>query len=201
MLPGTVCTYKKHMTNFKFNVAQLLREAVGGRRDYTFSAEQVTLDETLVLRDIAGDVRFTRTTTGVFAQIRAQGLVRMICVRSLEEFDQHIELDIGEEIHSVIDVITGAPVSKPAEDDCFFLNELHLADIGEIIREYTLLQLPLNPVSEAYRDMPVRYTVQSEGIQEPTEADESVDERLEVLKVWLERQNAQPEIADTDTEL
>lgn len=189
------------MTNFKFNVAQLLREAVGARRDHTFSTEQVTLDETLVLRNIAGDVRFTRTTTGVFAQIRAQGVVRMICVRSLEEFDQHIELNIGEEIHSVIDVITGAPVSKPTEDDCFFLNELHLADIGEIIREYTLLQLPLNPVSEAYRDTPVRYTVQSEGIQEPTDTEEPVDERLEVLKVWLERQNEQSGIADTDTEI
>lgn len=188
------------MTHFKFNVAQLLREAVGGRRDYTFSAEQITLDETLVLRDITGDVRFTRTTTGVFAQIRAQGVVRMICVRSLEEFDQHIELDIGEEIHSVIDVITGAPVSKPLEDDCFFLNEHHLADIGEIIREYTLLQLPLNPVSEAYRDAPVRYTVQSEGVDEGTDTEEPVDERFGVLKFWLERQNEQSSIADADAE-
>ncbi len=189
------------MTNLKFNVAQLLRDAVGARRDHTFSTEQVRLDETLVLRDIVGDVRFTRTTTGVFAQIRAQGLVRMICVRSLEEFDQHIELDIGEEIHSVIDVITGTPVSKPSDDDCFFLNELHLADIGAIIREYTLLQLPLNPVCEAYRDTPICYTVQSEDIQEPTDAEEPVDERLEVLKVWLERHNPQAGIIDTDTEI
>lgn len=177
------------MTNITFNVAQLLREEIGARRDYDFTEDRLPLDDTLVLRDIVGTIRFTRTATGVFAHIRLRGLVQLVCVRSLELFDHPVELDISEEMHSVIDVMTGAPVAKPDDDDPFLLNELHMADVGEIIREYTLLALPLYPVCEAYRDTPVRYTVQSEDIAD--EVNEEIDQRLEVLRQWTERQKNQ----------
>ncbi len=177
------------MTTIKFNVAQLLREDIGARRDYDFTEDRLLLDDTLVLRDVAGKVRFTRTATGVFIQIRAQGVVQLVCVRSLEAFDQPVHIDVSEEMHSVIDVITGAPVAKPSEEDPFLLDELHMADVGEIIREYTLLELPLYPVCSAYRDTPVRYSIQSEDITE--EVGEEIDQRFEVLKQWAERQNNQ----------
>lgn len=186
------CTYTILMTHLKFNVAQLLREAIGARRDYDFAEDRLPLDTTLVLRNIAGSVRFTRTAGGVYAHIQARGAVRLVCVRSLEEFDQLVELDISEELHSVIDVTTGVGLPKPSEEDPFFLDELHMADIGEVIREYTLLELPLNPVCEAYRNTPVNYTVQSEGVDEETE--DGVDERLEVLKMWSARQNDKSEL-------
>lgn len=175
------------MTAIKFNVAQLLREEIGARREYDFTEAELALDETLVLRDITGQVRFTRTATGVYAQVRAQGVVKLTCVRSLEEFDYPVELDFSDQFHSVIDVVSGVSLPKPTEDDPFFLNELHMADIGEAIREYTLLELPLNPVSPAYRDQPVSYSVQSEGIAETD--DTQVDSRFEALKAWAEQQN------------
>ncbi len=174
------------MTQFKFNVAQLLRENIGTRRDYTFTEDQLRLDETLILHNIQGNVRFTRTTTGVFAQISTQGVVRLVCVRSLEEFDYAIELNINEEIHSVVDVFTGVSLSQPDEEDPFFLTENHMADIGEIIREYTLLELPLSPIAEAYRDRPVHYTVQSADSDESGEEGD-IDARLQVLKAWAEQ--------------
>lgn len=175
------------MTQFKFNVAQLLREPIGARRDYTFTEDQLPLDETLILRDIQGNVRFTRTATGVFAQIKAQGVVRLVCVRSLEEFDHPVEMDIDEQIHSVIDVFTGVSLAQPDEEDPFFLTENHMADVGEIIREYTLLALPLNPIAEAYRDMPIRYTVQSADDDDASGAETDIDARLQVLKTWGEQ--------------
>lgn len=177
------------MTDIKFNVAQLLREPIGSRRDYDFTEDRLPLDDTLTLHNIVGAVRFTRTATGVFAHIHASGLVRLVCVRSLEEFDQRIDLEVSEEMHSVIDVVTGVTLPGPTEEDPFYLDELHMADIGEIIREYTLLELPLNPVCEAYRDMPVSYTVQSEGAEEETADGAQIDKRFEVLKTWAERQS------------
>lgn len=188
---GSVCRQSESiaMTQLKFNVAQLLREVVGARREYTFTEESLPLDETLVLRDIHGTVRFTRTTTGVFVHIRAGGVVRLECVRSLESFDYPVQLDVVDEMHSVVDVMTGMALQKPPEEDPFMLDELHMADVGEVIREYTLLELPLNPISEAYRDQPVSYTVQSEGAED--EDDEPVDARLEVLKAWAARQQGE----------
>lgn len=179
------------MTNIKFNVAQLLRDVIGARRDYDFTEDRLPLDDTLVLRDIAGHVRFTRTATGVFAHAHITGIVRLVCVRSLDEFDYRVELDISDQFHSIIDVVTGSPLPRPSEEDPFFLDELHMADLGEVIREYTLLNLPLNPVSDAYRDIPISYTVESEGLDASTDDGERVDARLEALKAWAERQNQQ----------
>jgi uncharacterized protein len=180
------------MVAIKFNVAQLLREQVGARRDYTFTEERLHLDDTLVLRDIQGHVRFTRTTTGVFAHVRGQGLVQLTCVRSLEEFDYRVDFDFSDQFHSVIDVVTGISLPTPTEDDPFMLDELHMADVGEAIREYTLINLPINPVAEAYRDQPVSYSVQSVDINETDDQEgEQIDSRLAALKNWAARQNNQ----------
>jgi uncharacterized protein len=161
---------------------------IGGRRDYTFTEEALPLDEQLVLRGISGDVRFTRTATGVYAQVRARGTVELICVRSLEPFDNPVEIEFSDQFHSIVDVMTGAGLPAPAEDDPYLINELHMADIGEAIRDYTLLELPISPVSPAYRDKPVSYTVQSDGIDDE-QTDDTVDSRFEALKAWADKQN------------
>lgn len=173
------------MTNLRFNVAQLLRENIGAQRYRQFQEDRLTLDDVLVLRDIQGEVRFTRSASGVFARIWATGLVRLVCVRSLEEFDQPIELHVEDEFHSIIDVVTAESLPTPGEEDPFLLDEFHMADIGEAIREYTLLELPLSPVCEAYRDHPVSYSVQSEGADDEAN-EQGIDKRMEILKSWVD---------------
>lgn len=173
------------MSDLKFNVAQLLRETIGARRDRTFTEASLPIDESLTMRDITGAVRFTRTATGVYAHIQADGTVTLECVRSLEPFDQAVHLDFSDEFHSVVDVFTGATVPQPAEEDPFFLTDQHMIDVGDAIRAYALLELPMNPVSPDYRDAPVSYSVESEGLEE--EADEVVDERLAALKQWSQQ--------------
>jgi uncharacterized protein len=177
------------MAQIKFNVAQLLREVIGSRREYELHEACLPLDDTLNLRDIAGQVRFTRTATGVFAHVHVTGLVRLVCVRSLDEFDQAVSLSFEDQFHSVIDVVTGITLPRPDEDDPYFISDNHMVDLGQAIREYTLLELPLNPVSEAYRDSPVRYTVESEDENASTVDDEPIDARLQALKAWNSRAN------------
>lgn len=176
-------------TNLTFNVAQLLREEIGSRRDYSFAERVLPLDESLTLRDIEGSVRFTRTASGVFAHIVARGVVRLVCVRSLEEFDQPVDLVVEDEFHSVVDVVSGGALPGPTEEDPFFLSDMHMADVGEVIREYTLIELPLRPVCEQYREQMVSYTVESGADDEETgQEDEMViDKRLEILKTWSQQ--------------
>jgi uncharacterized protein len=181
------------MSTVKFNVAQLLREVIGTRRDYTFTEPTLPLDETLLMRDLVGNVRFTRTASGVYANVQVTGLVQLTCVRSLDEFDYTLELEFADQFHSVIDVMTGMTLPTPAEEDPYLLNELHMADVGDAIREYALLELPLNPVSPAYRDQPVSYTVQSDGIDDDEQADQATDpvdaDGLAALKAWAAQHN------------
>ena len=64
----------KPMTDLKFNVAQLLREDIGARRNYTFAEDALPLDDATILQQLEGKLRFTRTITGV----RSRG-VRIGC--------------------------------------------------------------------------------------------------------------------------
>ncbi len=170
------------MTIIRFNVAQLLREEIGARRAHQFAEPTLPLDDSLTLRTITGDVRFTRTATGVYAQVTAHGTVTLTCVRSLEPFDYPVSVTFADEFHSLVDVITSTRLAKPTEEDPFMLTESHMADVGEAIREYTLLALPIKPVSPAHADAPVQYTIQTASDDETD--DDEIDVRLRALKNW-----------------
>ncbi|NOK63474.1 MAG: hypothetical protein GFH23_1086718n30 [Chloroflexi bacterium AL-N1] len=133
----------KKQVDLQFNVAQLLREPVGGRREYTFDEENLSLDNDVSLQKITGDVRFTRTPSGVLTEARVRGVVERLCTRCLDQVDQSIALHFCDEFHSKIEVNTGAPLPQPDEEDPFFINENHLVDVGQAIREYTLIELPM----------------------------------------------------------
>jgi uncharacterized protein len=136
----------KPMIDLKFNVAQLLREEVGGRRDYEFTEEELPLDDELTLRQLVGRVRFTRTASGVLADVDVHGSVEVPCMRCLNPSVQAITARFRDEFHSQIEVNTGFPLPKPDEEDPFYITENHLVDLGEAIREYTLLELPMQPL-------------------------------------------------------
>jgi uncharacterized protein len=137
------------MTDLKFNVAQLLREEIGGKRSYEFTEESLPLDEETTLTQIEGNVRFTRTASGVLGEANVRGVVEMLCTRCLNPATPSIELHFRDEFHSKIEVNTGVPLPAPDEEDPFFISESHLVDLGEAIREYALLELPMQPLCNA----------------------------------------------------
>lgn len=139
----------KTMTDLKFNVAQLLREEVGGRRNYTFAEDALPLDDETTLGQLDGKVRFTRTATGVLADVDGRGMVELPCIRCLTPSQQQIDLHFQDEFHSRIEVNTGVPLPKPDEEDPFYIDESHLVDLGEALREYALLEMPMQPLCRA----------------------------------------------------
>lgn len=136
----------KIKTDLKFNVAQLLREEVGAQRSYSFTEPKIQLDEELVLQQIAGKTKFTRTISGVLVDASVTGSVEMDCMRCLKPSTQQISMHIWDEFHSQIEVSTGTPLPNPDEEDPFFIDELHMLDLEEAIREYGLLELPMRPL-------------------------------------------------------
>lgn len=133
----------KSKTDLKFNVAQLLREEIGGRREYQFHEDALALDDQLELRQLHGTVRFTRTASGVLADVAVRGEVEAPCNRCLTPVQLAIAPQFRDEFHSKIEVNTGVPLPKPDEEDPFYIDESHLVDLGEAIREYALLELPM----------------------------------------------------------
>lgn len=136
----------KPMHDLTFNVAQLLREETGARRAYRFAENVLRLDDETTLRDINGSAQFTRTASGVLVDVQLRGVVDLTCIRCLAPATHEIAISFRDEFHSKVEVNTGVALPTPDEEDPFYIDETHKIDLGEAIREYALLNLPMRPL-------------------------------------------------------
>jgi uncharacterized protein len=131
----------------RVNVAQLLKEGIGSTRSYE-------VDEVIDL-DVAGDgggglvhgnVELTRTNRGILARGSLDTVVKIDCSRCLCEYECPLHMKIEEEFFPLTDIFTGAPLSPPEEPDVFTIDEQHILDLTEAIRQSVLLALPMKPL-------------------------------------------------------
>ncbi len=175
------------MSEFRFNVAQLLQENVGATRRYELDDKELSLGENLFVRPVKGQVRLTRTQNGVLADVDAEGRVMLECGRCLAEVDQALEFPFSEEYYQTVVVNTGASLPKPDEPDVFLIDETHKLDLAEAMREYAVLQIPMLPLCrEDCRGLCAECGINLND--EPDHAhDEQIDDRLAALKQLLDR--------------
>jgi uncharacterized protein len=133
------------MSEFRFNVAQLLQEPTGATRRHTLDDAQLALDDTLRMAPVQGNVRLTRTPKGVLADVEVHGDVAIDCSRCLTEYQQPLAFEFSEEYFQTVNVNTGARLPAPDEDEVFLIDETHKLDLGDALREYALLNLPPAP--------------------------------------------------------
>lgn len=138
----------------RLNVASLLMEDVGARRDVHIELGSFPLDEDLVARETTGEIRLTRIQTGILASGQVSGVVELECARCLQEYDQPFRTSFAEEFHQTVDVRNGGGVTPPrgqrvAPDDDdeipFEINDAHEMDMTELLRQWILLELPMRP--------------------------------------------------------
>lgn len=138
----------------QLNVASLLKEDVGARRDVIIELATFPLDEDLVATDMTGEIRLIRIQSGILAQGQVSGKVELECARCLREYDQTFRTDFAEEFHQTVDVRNGAGVTPPrgqqvvTDDDdeiAFEINDAHEMDMTELFRQWILLELPMRP--------------------------------------------------------
>ncbi len=124
----------------QINVAQLLKESVGSNRSYQ-------LDESIGADDISsvkGDVTLTRTKSGIMVNGEMTAKVTGICSRCLKPIDYKINYDFAEEFFPSID--TSKDLYLPGEPDSPTIDDSHVLDLSEVIRQYTVLTMPAKPL-------------------------------------------------------
>ena len=126
------------------NVAQLLKEPIGSIRD--IEIEGVVAIIAGSGSPVQGEVELTRTDRGVLAKGTLNTVVEIACSRCLSMFQRDLKLRIEEEYLPVIDVLTGKTVSFPNEPDILTIDEHHVLDLSEMIRQYALLVIPMKPL-------------------------------------------------------
>jgi uncharacterized protein len=132
------------------NVAQLLLEPPGAVREFDFSEPiRDPRDELHLCGPIEGHARLMRTSDGVLVTSRHSAPVALECARCLEDVRARIDGNLDEEFLPSYDIQTGLPLEVPGEDDQPRIDEHHLIDLDEVLRQSILTSLPLQPLCES----------------------------------------------------
>lgn len=130
------------------NVAQLLKQGVGSRF-YRLEGDGIALSEEYTTGPIEGRVRFMRAGMGVVVTGSVTTEVPMECTRCLEPYRQTVTAELAEEFRPAIDVATGltteAAQSPAINEDFFLIEDTHVLDLTEALRQIILLALPMVP--------------------------------------------------------
>ena len=117
------------------NVAQLLKESVGAVRCLDVSG-----DEDL---EVQGNVELVRTDQSILVRAHLCTEVETTCSRCLQPISCPVTFDIEEEFFPVIDILTGVALAAPEDPEAFTIDEGHILDLHEAVRQYALVTLPM----------------------------------------------------------
>jgi uncharacterized protein len=124
------------------NVAQLLKEPVGSSQRHDITG---IIDEE-VEGFVEGKAKVIHLNRGVLVQCKLTAEVKLICSRCLDTFLFPISFTAEEEFLPISDVSGDSALSSPEQSEEFTINAKNTLDLGELIRQYTLLNLPMKPL-------------------------------------------------------
>jgi uncharacterized protein len=135
-------------TDMQFNVAQLLKEQSGHTRQYTLHEDIGHLDPDIVpLSTLDGNIQLIRTADGVLVTGKLHCSLELTCSRCLDPFSMPLQFTLEEEFRPTIDIITGANLPLPEDDEVATqIHAHHVLDLTEVMRQNILLTLPPNPI-------------------------------------------------------
>jgi uncharacterized protein len=124
------------------NVAQLLKEPVGSSQSYDLSG--MIYEE--VEGFVEGKAKLIHISQGVLVQCKLTTEVKLICSRCLDTFFVPISYTAEEEFVPVSDVSGDLALSSSEQSEEFTIDNKNILDLSELIRQYTLLNLPMKPL-------------------------------------------------------
>jgi len=124
------------------NVAQLLKEPVGSSRKYDI--RQIGNEQ--AESSIEGELTLVRSGQGILVRGQLTIKVGLVCSRCLNVFPSSVNLNIEEDFLATTDVFGGLPLASSEESPNLTIDSNHMLDVGEVIRQYTLLNLPIKPL-------------------------------------------------------
>lgn len=121
----------------RLNVGFIIHQTVGYYRDFPFEAPSIQLPPDLLLNNLTGNVRVTRTAQGLLVQAKFQARLAAECVRCLTEFQQPLEIDFSD-----LYAFTQASLTESG----LLLPETGKIDLAPVVRDEMLLAVPISPI-------------------------------------------------------
>lgn len=121
----------------RLNVGFIVHQTIGYSRDFDFNIPEIKLEDDLVLKNLSGVVRVTRTPQGLLVQVKLHSVARCTCVRCLEDFDQPLTVDFSD---------LYAFDHRSITDSGLILPENGHINLAPLVREFMLLDVPISPI-------------------------------------------------------
>ena len=132
----------------QMNVSQLLQEPVGAtRRLQIDEAADITGEGTR--RPVRGECRLLRIQQGVLTGCELDSEIELTCDRCGVRYRQPLHLEFEEEFVPTIDINSGEKLTPPEEPGVFTIDDHHILDVTEAVRQYALTALPLKALCSA----------------------------------------------------
>jgi uncharacterized protein len=133
---------KREPLNALINVTQLLKEPVGSSQSHDISG--IIGEE--VEGFVEGKAKVIHISQGVLVQCKINAEIKLICSRCLDAFLCPISFTAEEEFLPISDVSDDLALSSPEQSEEFTIDDKNILDLGELIRQYVLLNLPMKPL-------------------------------------------------------
>jgi uncharacterized protein len=126
-----------------FNVAQLEKGLIGSTRDYQVD-DRLTVEGHEIT--VKGSVKLTRTNRSVLVAANLKTAMPLECCRCLNQYECPLEVRFEEEFFPTLDVSSGLPLDVEDAEESFAVDEHHVLDLTEAIRQYVILAQPMKPL-------------------------------------------------------
>lgn len=130
----------------RFHVAQLLKEGIGATRTYELHEADAEVADDGSRGLVEGSVTLLRTKSSILVRATLRLRCPDACSRCLVPVEVPLELHIEEEYLPTVDVLTGAVSPRPDEPGAFLIDDHHVLDLAEAVRQYRVLASPMQPL-------------------------------------------------------
>lgn len=121
----------------RLNVGFVAHESIGYSRVFSFNLPNIHLLPDLDLREFRGKIRISRATQGLLFDAHLQGFTDLECARCLETFNATLVTNFTE--------LFTFPSHADSNTE-LVLPENGVVDLTQIVSEYFLLEIPINPI-------------------------------------------------------
>ena len=169
-----------------YYVALLMKDGLGSSLNADIHEEQIHLDDDVkIVGTINGHVRMHRMNQGLLFDGWVDLTLELACNRCLKDFEQPMHVTFKEVFYPTVDVITGVFLPPFDEEEIFPIDEHHLVDLTEAVRQNVLLAIPM--VTLCREDCPGLCPQCGHDLSlGPCECQPEVDTRLSVLEKLLQ---------------
>lgn len=181
----------------QFNVAQLLKEPIGAMRRYELVEDISELDpELAALGPLVGNVELIRIHSGILARANLSTALQVMCNRCLDPIALPVRFTVEESFRPLTEVHTGRYIApeefegeeEDLEDAALIIDEHHVLDLSEVVRQSIWLSLPMYPSCNwmGAGECPnlIRYQREMQATQEQAGEDVAMDEEEVVDPRW-----------------